>query len=238
MITSSDNKTFKLLKSLLSSKGLAKSDLCLVSGARIVKELKTDEDQTISFLESDNPDILFSKELFKEIDILGTHRTLLLKRKPNLTSVNSLAPVQDLEVVLPAGDPKNLGALVRTALAFNVSKIYLTQEAANPFLPTAIKASSGAVFKASLFKLESLESLSNDPRTFSLDGKGVPLDSVESGPVRLILGEEGGRLPQELLQNSISIPISSQVESLNVNAALSIALYALGTKFTNNKKNP
>ncbi|MCB0394390.1 MAG: hypothetical protein KDD25_07510, partial [Bdellovibrionales bacterium] len=61
----------------------------------------------------------------------------------------------------------------------------------------------------------------------SLDMNGRSLSEFEWPKVtNLLLGEEGQGIPQSLKRRSISIPIHSEVESLNASAALSIALYS------------
>jgi len=224
MIESKDNKTFKLLKSLLTSKGIKKEKKCLVSGSKITPELKGE-----SVFYEGMPDILISKALYKELDIHGTKTYLLLKDLPEIKNIDLEESPRGIEVLIPAGDPKNLGALIRTSLAFSASKVILLEESAHPFLPDAIKTSSGAVFKAPLFKGPSISSLKASSFLFTLDGNGRPLASCKEKNLRLLIGEEGGNIPQGLLENSLSINISKEVESLNVNSALSIALYQFNT---------
>ncbi len=222
MIESSDNKTFKMLKSLLSSKGIKKESKCIVSGVKITPELDGE-----SIYYQNEPDILLSKALFKELDIHGTNAPILLKNTFNIPNFIESQEPEGIEVLIPAGDPKNLGALIRTSLAFNASKIILLKEAASPFLPEVIKTSAGAVFKSPLFNGPSLKDLKASSFLYTLDRQGEPLASFKANNLRLLLGEEGGNIPPHLLKNSLSIQISSKVESLNVNSALSIALYTI-----------
>jgi tRNA G18 (ribose-2'-O)-methylase SpoU len=168
------------------------------------------------------------KELFNELTNIKTKDPILLVSTPKLPVEDFKTNPKGIEVLLPAGDPKNLGALIRTCLAFDVKKIVLLEEAANPFLPDSIKASSGNVFKAPLFKGPSIKDLQIE-NVYTLDVEGTPIREAQLSkrPLRLLIGEEGGHLSKELKSKSLSIPISSKVESLNVNSCLSIALYEL-----------
>lgn len=229
-INSSTNPTFKLFKSLMNSKGIKKEGLCLASGQHILNEvthLKLDH-KIIHFEESENPDYLLPKELFNELTPIKTKEPIFLLSTPKLTTEDFKEKPTGIEVLIPAGDPKNLGALIRTCLAFDVKKIILLEEAANPFLPDSIKSSSGTVFKAPLCKGPSLKDLSIK-ELYTLDAKGTPIKeaNLSETPLRLLIGEEGGGLNDQLKSKSLSIPISSKVESLNVNSCLSIALYEL-----------
>lgn len=230
IIESAQNPTFKMLKSLTTSKGIKKEKSFLVAGQHLLTEVEAAKlnFKSIHYSTDLEPDYLLSKSLFNEISSLKTTDPIYLLNTPNLPEIDLSSPAEGLEVILPVGDPKNLGALIRTCLAFSVKRIILLQESASPFLPDAVKASSGAILKAPLFKGPSINDLPNSG-IYSLDVKGTPIkDSGLHGKhLRLLLGEEGGHIPKGLAENFLSIPISSDVESLNVNSCLSIALYEL-----------
>ena len=225
-IESPENKTYKMLKSLLSSKGVKKEGMTLVMGDALTKELKsTHKDaKIIHYDESKNPDYFLSKELFKKLSIMNSDSPILLMHFKKPEEYKPLK--KSFDVFLPVGDPKNLGALIRTSLAFNVDRIVLLEESAHPFLPETIRSSSGSVFSAPLFKGPSLNSLDvDDLWTLDKGGKSIfDWRPEDLNSIKVLLGEEGGGLTKKQLTNSISIPISDKVESLNVNSALSCTL--------------
>jgi len=229
-ISSRTNPVFKMMRSLTSSKGIKKEGLCLVSGQHALSEvLKLKKDfKTIHYKSDQEPDYLLTKNLFDELTPLKTDKFIYLVPTPTLQSMNWTSAPDGIEVLLPVGDPKNLGALIRTCLAFDVSKIILLTESANPFLPEVIKTSSGHVFDAPLFKGPSIKDL-DLAEVYALDKKGTPIEDsgLKGKNFRLLLGEEGGHLTSEMKSRSLSIKISDKVESLNVNSCLSVALYAL-----------
>ena len=235
-IASPQNAKFKVWTSLLEARGIKKAQRAIVSGRKLVQE----------FLEQ-NPgaaeDILFSPKtepikfpshvnayslaspLFKAIDVMGTHSPLLIVKTPEAEAWTSVAP-DGLELVLALSDPGNMGAVLRSAEAFGVTRVILTEESCSPFLPKAIRSSSGACFRIPLANTGPLANVDASPAV-ALDMQGESLKKF-SWPkdLYLILGEEGRGIPQSLAVTSISIPMQGKVESLNAMAAVSIALYS------------
>lgn len=225
-IESPENKTFKHFKSLLASKGLKKENQALVMGDNLASELKKQlpKAKTIHFDEIQKPDYLLSRELFQSLSTIKTNSPILLVpfESPKKYSFKE----DSFDVFLPVGDPKNLGALIRTSQAFGVDRIVLLEESAHPFLPESIRSSSGSVFKAPLFKGPSIKDLDLDS-LWTLDKGGESIYSWRPenlNKVKLLIGEEGGHLSKKQRERSLSIPITKKVESLNVNSALSCTL--------------
>lgn len=243
-IESHKNETFKSLLSLTGSKGLKKEGLFLLSGEKLIREFLQkpilDIVQEItspsmpSILEKspfkDKETIRLSSDLFNQLDVLGTHFNILALRQPtpcylDESEITSYQP-NGLEVVIPIGDPGNLGALLRSCEAFGVPKVLLTQESAHPFLPKSVKASAGSVLR---LPITYAPSLSLFPRNcIALDMDGISLDDFvwpDSG--LLVVGEEGPGFGKDSITTPftqrISIPTLG-VESLNVVVAASIAL--------------
>lgn len=129
-----------------------------------------------------NKDLFYlPKNLFDSIDVVGTHQPLLILKftefatwSPEAIDNHSIAPTTapksliknsiddskaDVELISPVGDPKNLGAILRSCDAFGVSKIILTAESCHPFLPQALKASSLSALRMTFFKGPSLKEI-------------------------------------------------------------------------------
>ncbi|MFN7262781.1 MAG: TrmH family RNA methyltransferase, partial [Pseudobdellovibrionaceae bacterium] len=165
------------------------------------------------------------KILFDELDTLGTHFNLLILEVPEISNLTDLTlPPEQPQVILPLGDPSNLGAAIRSCEAFGIHEILLTQESANPFLPKALKASAGSLLRVRLFKTGSISGISTQ-HVLALDSQGQNLMSYQwPKSFRLLVGEEGPGLGDLAIRNRISIP-TENVESLNAVVALSVALY-------------
>jgi RNA methyltransferase, TrmH family len=136
------------------------------------------------------------------------------------------------EVILPIGDPRNLGALARSALGFGINRIILTQEACHPFLPHSVKASAGAVLKIDFFiagKKTNELPLTGDNFALDLNGENIKNQKWPKN-FRLWLGEEGPGLRLDDSQRSqikfITIPTEG-IESLNASVSAAIAFWEI-----------
>lgn len=239
-ITSSTNQFFKTLKSLTTAKGIKENKMFFLMGDKLVNEFLESPvaEYKIEYIihDAEIPQrtsarkTFLSKELFKEIDVLGTKSPMLVLSY-NAIAVKDLNQTpKGLELICPLGDPRNLGALIRTSLAFGVSEVILTQESTHPFLPHAIKASAGAVLKTKFSMAQCL--VSEIPLTgenYALALHGESLEKVNwPKNLRLWVGEEGPGLKLEHSQKRtmkfVNIP-TTEVESLNAMVSTSLALW-------------
>lgn len=183
---------------------------------------------------------LIDSVLFQDLDPLGTKSYVLHVEFPGVKKLNEQTPEKVFNkghhLALASGDPKNLGALFRSALAFATESVVLTEESAHPYLPHSIKSSAGAVFQVPFYKSvklsETIEFLAQSQpqlKLYSLDLQGQSIQKTQfHKPCILVLGEERGypkNFPFEKT-NRVFIPTTG-VESLNVAVAGSLALYEL-----------
>lgn len=243
-IASKANDEFKFYKSLLTSKGINKEKLLLLSGEKILRDfLKSEERRPKTLLLKEKhqhlnlwlfnqisvPQVILSPELFDELDVIGTDFPLLVVEWEAFPLFHQDTKYLGLSLVVPVGDPSNLGAILRSAEAFQVDRIILTEEATHPFLPKALKAGNGSSLRLEFLKgpalshFLDLENKLSQP-CYSLDMNGTSIyDFRWPRDCFIILGQEKGfpRRPQ----NRLHIPIQG-VESLNVAVAASIALFS------------
>ena len=136
-------------------------------------------------------------------------------------------PIPENSIFLPIGDPSNLGATIRSAVAFQCENIILLKEAAHPFLAKSVKASSGAVWHANFYFGPSIQDLKSvAPQIYALDASGDSLSTKLDSNKAILVGEEGPGIPDFDFQK-VAIPISTTVESLNASIAASIILYEI-----------
>ncbi len=253
-ITSTTNPKFQTWKSLLSSKGIKKEGLFILSGEKLVREfLKTDFKikwsaapgsheknplklspfrlaaeivcEGLNPLQDEASVFHLADHLFRELDLVGTQFNLFILESPELPASQAESDFEGLEVVAPLGDPKNLGALIRSSVAFGVRRIHLTPESANPFHPQVVKASAGAVLRAPLSRSPSLQDWDR-PHSWALDSLGEDLIKIpKPTKARIIIGEEGPGLPELKQVRHVAIP-TQDVESLNATVAASLLLFA------------
>jgi TrmH family RNA methyltransferase len=137
------------------------------------------------------------------------------------------APAGPLCVYLHGiSDPGNVGAVLRSALAFGASSVALGRDTADPFGPKAVRASMGALFSVPVARATP-DALPGETVALVMR-EGEPLSGPAAGPVTVLVGAERAGLPPEVVaacDRVAHIPIAS--ESLNAAMAATIALYEL-----------
>jgi len=238
-IESHSNPIYKKLLSLTKNKGVEEHGLCLVSGDKVTSELATHRPQEAFWIYHQAKHavlathplaqlILLSKKHFDALDVVGTDSPILCLPVIPTEPWNSDSPLRANELLCALGDPKNLGSLLRSALAFGIKNVVLLEECCNPFHPKAVKASSGACFHLQYYKGPAIYDLHKVKEVLALDGKGHPLAELDrSRPYRLLLGEEGQGIPDNIDARRVAIAMEPGVESLNATVAASIVLYEL-----------
>jgi 23S rRNA (guanosine2251-2'-O)-methyltransferase len=137
-------------------------------------------------------------------------------------------------------DPRNLGAIVRSAAAFGAGGVVVPTRRSVGVTATAWKASAGALARVPVAQVTNLtRALQRLQQTgFTVVGLAADGDvalgdidpAVVSGPVVVVVGAEGAglsRLVGETCDLRVSIPMAGGVESLNASVAAGIVLQAV-----------
>ncbi len=140
-------------------------------------------------------------------------------------------------------DPGNLGTIVRTARAFGVKGILLSEDCADIYSLKALRASMGALFVLPTLRCplaESLTALTKDRYgvyAAALIENAAPPQSLSlSERTCFVLGNEGHGLSADILTASsgaVYIPMAEGCESLNVAAAAAVLLWEYARQKTN-----
>lgn len=154
--------------------------------------------------------------------------------KPNYEKSRSI-----LTLVDSVQDPGNLGAIFRTSLGFNSSGIVIGKGSVNPFNPKVVRGSSGTFLRVPFEKDRDLIDAINELHRYGytiiatdLHGK-QSLSEIEPRKLRkvaFLVGNEGAGTDRHLIDISdetVKIPMSSELESLNVAVAHGILSYEM-----------
>lgn len=181
--------------------------------------------------------------------LTGFHLTrgvLCAMRRPPLPSPEEICCGKSRIVVLERiMNPTNVGAIIRSAAALGMEALLLTGDCSNPLYRRSIRVSMGAVFQIPWTFLEgpwpshgirSLRSMGFKTAAMALRNNSLSINDpqVMSEPrLAILLGSEGDGLASETIDDcdyTLRIPMSHQVDSLNVAAASAVAFWQLGPR--------
>jgi TrmH family RNA methyltransferase len=173
---------------------------------------------------------LLPDALFAEIAQVETPEGIsAIARIPRVES----RPPDDFRILLDGvQDPANLGSLLRTAAAAGATSAHLTKNCADAWSPRSLRGGMGAQFVLPVREREELSIVlsgffgsivATAPRA-----KTSIFDVDLRGPVAMVFGSEGRGLREEALSMAhhvVHIPVTGNVESLNVAAAAAICCF-------------
>ncbi|WP_345454519.1 23S rRNA (guanosine(2251)-2'-O)-methyltransferase RlmB [Nocardioides marinquilinus] len=139
-------------------------------------------------------------------------------------------------------DPRNLGAVVRSAAGLGAHGVVVAERRSAPMTASAWKTSAGAAARLPVARATNLTRQLVAYQDAGCTVVGLAADGdlslpdlvadadLARGPLVLVVGAEGGglsRLVAETCDHLVSIPMARSLESLNAGVAASVALYAL-----------
>ena len=135
-------------------------------------------------------------------------------------------------------DPRNLGAVVRSAAGFGAHGVLVPERRAAGMTASAWKTSAGAAARVPVAQavnltrqLKAYQEAGCMVVGLAADGDvSLPDLDLADGPLVLVVGSEGkglSRLVADTCDQLVSIPMASSLESLNAGVAASVALYTV-----------
>lgn len=248
-ITSTTNALVKETAKLAQKKYRNEKRLFLIEGQKAVEEalllgvkleqifiLKEKYSKFAASFNQENKILLVNEAVMKKIsttetapEVLATARQMDFSIK-NLTDKNRIILLENIK------DSGNLGTIIRTATALGAEAIILAGETADIYNPKTVRAAVGNLFKIPIVSVKSTEEarkLLKEYKFFaavvsgeaeSIIGLKLPEKSV------IMLGSEANGLSKETIlaaDRKITIPISKNVESLNLSMAAAICTWEL-----------
>ena len=133
-------------------------------------------------------------------------------------------------------DPGNLGAVIRSCVAFGVEHVIVTADSADVYNPKTIRSAMGSLFRVKITVVRDFSSFIEASKGIGRRVFAAELteDAVSLCDVKItaddifMIGNEGHGIPKEISAQcsaSVYIPISSKTESLNASVAASVFMW-------------
>lgn len=241
IITSLDNDNVKKWKKLCKKKYRDEFGIYLVEGEHLVEEAyKSGVLDKVIVLDGEDYSydniIYVSYEVMKAISSLDTPNRIMgvCKKKESSDLLGKRYLLLD-----GVQDPGNLGTIVRSAVAFNIDTIVLSDDTVDLYNPKVLRSTQGMIFHTNIIERD-LVSVIDELHNMEITVYGTDvnngidareLSSLDKTSFALVMGNEGNgvrREVKELCDKNLYINMNENVESLNVGVATSILLYELG----------
>ena len=236
--TSLNNEKIKEIKKLNIKKYREIENLFIVEGEHLVLEaykkgvLKTLIVEENTSFNLDVETMIVTREVIKHITELETPQNIIgICNKLTEEKIgNKVLVLDDIQ------DPGNLGAIIRSAVAFNIDTIILSNNTVDLYNSKVVRASQGMLFNINIIRKDIKEIILNLKKenykilaTRVTSGKSLK-SIVKTNKFAIIMGNEGNGVSKDILDISdeyLYIDINKNCESLNVAVATSIILYEL-----------
>ena len=239
IITSLENKEIKRITKLKSKKYRDELQEFIVEGEHLVEEsYKNKVLKKIILLENTDIDIDVEK-IYVNHDIMK--KISNLDSPPKVIGICKLLEEKEIgdRVLILDGiqDPGNLGTIIRSAVAFNIDTIILSNDTVDMYNSKVIRSTQGMLFYINIIRTDLMEVLPelkrNNYTLYTTNvTNGIDMKKCEKqNKFALIVGNEGNGVSKKVsdyADYTIYIKTNNNVESLNVAVATSILLYELG----------
>lgn len=241
IITSLDNDNVKKWKKLCKKKYRDEFGIYLVEGEHLVEEAyKSGVLDKVIVLDGESYSydniIYVSYEVMKALSSLDTPNRIMgvCKKKESSELLGKRYLLLD-----GVQDPGNLGTIVRSAVAFNIDTIVLSNDTVDLYNPKVLRSTQGMIFHTNIIECDLVDVISKlHDKNITVYGTDVnngidarELSSLDKTSFALVMGNEGNGVRKEvkeLCDKNLYINMNENVESLNVGVATSILLYELG----------
>ena len=266
IISSRSNPTVKWAASLADKKGRAESKAFIVEGEKLSFEaLKRGLPVTHIFVREDRAETLLPVIQSYDVDNLhadcqviclseGAFSKISTEKAPQgiISVIKYLDFFRNMDIIykedffIPMGeralslyslrDPGNLGAVIRSAVAFGVQHIILSADSADIYNPKTVRAAMGTMFGVKVSVVSDFASFvsaarENGKRVFTAELREGAKSVKEIGLTTediFVIGNEGHGIPSEISSictGSVYIPISEGAESLNASVAAAVFMW-------------
>ncbi len=237
-ISSTQNPTIKLIRSLDDKKGRREAGLFVAEGLAMLERAES-LGWVPDFLVATKRHHIFdevkpftvTEKLMAELsaqnnphEILGVFKQ---RWQPHPSKEGNWLALEEIR------DPGNLGTIIRTADAASAAGIILVGDCCDPYAPECVRATTGSIFGVTLTRMPTA-SFVDFVKAWPGDSVATKMDAKQDfrrdykAPVLITLGSEARGLSEAIssaCKQKVRIPMKAGVESLNVAAAAALMLY-------------
>jgi len=249
-ITSIQNPLIKEIHSLHQKKNRNELGLFLIEGYKSVFEaiksglnienifISENFDKDISKYNSEKI-FRVSEQVMKKISTTESAPEIVAVAKQLKFSINDIFTSKNPVIILLENikDPGNLGTIVRTAVASNVSGIILTDESVDVYNPKTVRSSAANLWKIPIVTMTDKANIKNTINNFkkcdfiaTVVNKDAKLyyNIDFTKPTVIMFGSEAEGLSEILTKQAdifATIPMNDKVESINLSISVGVMLY-------------
>jgi len=247
-ITSTDNKTIKLIKKLIDDKKKRdETNMIVIEGERIVSQMiENSHPYKFILVSSDSKYV----KKYSKFNNVYTIKNSIYNSISNFANSDGVIAVFDKQykklelipnkkyIILDTiQNPNNLGSIFRSCLGFEIDGIIM-YSSTDPFNINSIRSSMGSIFEVPFMittnlktTIEKLKSMNYNVCATTLDEKAKDISNIKkTNGVAIVFGNEGNGIKKDIIEvcnSSIYIKISNKIDSLNVAITAAIVAYEL-----------
>ena len=242
-ITSTSNQLVKEIKALKDKETRSLSNLFIVEGENIVKDIPSDVQVKYVFCD-DKKQSAYSYILNKySSDIIYLVPSKVMGVLSDTKTPSGILCVckyiqkdfshKNVVILDGISDPGNMGTIIRTCVACGVKDIFAINTV-DYLSPKVVRSTMGGIFNVNIIP-STYDDMLNKLKgynliTLDMNGKNLFEQTDVSAPFGLIVGSEAhgvSKILKEKCTTILSLPMVGQIESLNAAVSLSVALYNL-----------
>ena len=228
-ITSLQNKQIMEFNKLKQKKYRDETGLFIIEGDHLIKEAKKNNKIYKTIGLNDTYDIEVTKEVLDKLSsqVSGANEIAICKKLDEKDIKGNVVILDNIQ------DPGNLGTIIRSAVAFSIDTIILSDTCVDLYNDKVIRSSEGNIFHVNIIRkkltdyIPILKKGGYKIYASTVDGSG---DFDNDDKIALVIGNEGSGISNEILSlcdKNITIKMNEKCESLNAGVCASILMYKM-----------
>jgi TrmH family RNA methyltransferase len=238
IVTSAQNPTIKLIRSLAEKKHRQEHGLFVAEGEQVLARARA-EGWEPAYLLTTAPCAPWGQAALIQVDERVMGQVSAQKNPPARIGVfrqrwtETVKPEGTWVALEDMRDPGNLGTIIRTADAAGAAGVILAGQSCDPWAGDCVRATMGSIFGMPLVRMEQADFLGL-LESWPGESVGTHLKATETyrrsykAPTLLVMGSEGRGLSEEAsaaCSRLVRIPMKGGAESLNVAIATGLMLF-------------